>query len=664
MPRAREVETLLLTMFAAVPLYVTHAVGIVPLLAFHLVLGGIVARVLTGRTPELIPAALLRALAAGYVVFYFIDAMVISRSAIAASTHLILFIAVYQPIDSMRAHNYAQRLLITALIFIASIATSTHIAIVPFVVVFAYCMFRQLIYLSHIETVRSIGREYLESPTGRTAAFYLAGTLFIGMLLFPVLPRVRNPVVQGLTGPLTNATTGLSDSIDFTQDRTSTPDPTVVARVWMRRESVPLFTPLRLRGRLYSQYVGGEWRQERSEFREVPLRRGTYNIARPSGFTASASIQQRFTRGRLFLPTGTYAVSGLSNVFEGPTRDSYLTYQSRGNELITYSVAMARNIDPIRRPPPAARPGGHAFYPTLESGYPITPPVAALAAEVIGTETDPKKRAQLVELWMLREFEYVQRPEELEGPMTIENFLLRERKGHCEYFAAGMVVLLAAVDTPARIVGGFYGGRLNPLTGYFVVRREDAHAWVEVWDGQRWLTFDPTPGSLRPGNQQSGIVRMYATALGDSLAYFWDRYILTFGLGDQIALAAEIITRVRSIIAAGPAAVAAAMAGARSLLTVAVGAIAIVVLLAGALIWRRTRPVFQLLARELRRHGIVVGPAMTMEEALAELRITQPEIARDLEPLIALYGAERFSAEQKRERREIIRAGLARLRRV
>src|SRR5436853_615371 len=112
-----------------------------------------------------------------------------------------------------------------------------------------------------------------------------------------------------------------------------------------------------------------------------------------------------------------------------------------------------------------------------------------------------------------------------------------------------MVALLSAVDVPARIVGGFYGGQINPLTGYFIVRQEDAHAWVEVYDGGAWQTFDPTPASLRPGNQQTGLVGAYALALSDSVNYFWDRYVLTFGLGDQVALALDAVSRARDLVA-------------------------------------------------------------------------------------------------------------------
>src|SRR5712691_12894196 len=98
MTRAREIEMLLLTMFAAIPLYFTQTMGPLPLVVFHILMAGIVLRVAAGKGPELIPSAVMRGLGVAYIVFYVIDAAAISRSAIAASTHLVLFIATYQSI--------------------------------------------------------------------------------------------------------------------------------------------------------------------------------------------------------------------------------------------------------------------------------------------------------------------------------------------------------------------------------------------------------------------------------------------------------------------------------------------------------------------------------------------------------------------------------------
>jgi transglutaminase-like putative cysteine protease len=636
-------------MFAALPLYATQAISIAPLLVFHALMIGVAARVLRGKSPELIPAPVMRGLGIAYVVFYIIDAAVISRSAIAASTHLVLFIAFYQAIESSGARNLAQRVLTASLIFIASIATATHITILPFVIVYTFMLFRQLMRLSHVESAAAAMARVADPPANRAAAFYVAGTAVIGLLLFPMLPRVRNPLVPGIAGALKNSSTGLSDSIDFGEQRTITPDSSVVARVWMGPETIPFFTPLRLRGAIYDRIFGDKWVQTRSEFQTLDPRGNATRIANPDGFTRRASVQQRFPVGtRLLLPVGTYEVIGIGPLFEGPVRDIISTWQRR--EPATYDVRMARDVTPL-----------HVRRAVL-SNYRVTPEVTAMARGIVGSETDPMRQAALIERHLSTRFRYIPDPSQIGRAMSVDRFLLTEHRGHCEYFAAGMVALMTSLGTPARIVGGFYGGKLNPLTGYFVVQLQDAHAWVEVYDGTAWRTFDPTPADLRPGNQRSGLLRTYASALGDSVNYFWDRYILTYGLGDQIALAAEAIARAKGALGALDRArrrtVREAFSPRYALALVGVIAIGL------ALIWysRRGRRPGDLLIEHLARLGIEVGPAMTMAEALAELRRTRPEAAADLEPLVKLYEEERFSARPDRSRVAVIRARLGEMR--
>ena len=641
--RSREIETLALTMIAAVPLYFTFVIGKGPLLLFHSLMGATLLRVAMGKGPEVIPAKVMRVLAFAYIIFYVIDAAAISRSAIAASTHLILFIATYQPTEALRRNNLAQRLLTTALIFIASLATSTHISIVLFVILFGFLMFRQMIYVSHMETVRSIEQQYAMAPASRAAGFYLIGATLIGALMFPLLPRLRNPLVQGFAGALQNATTGLSDTIDFTESRSSNPDPSVVARVWMSRQALPFFTPLRLRGAVYDTVESSRWLQTRDTFREIRPRNGFYRLAVPVGFARTARVQQQIgRRSRLYLPNNTYAASGLTNVYEGPTRGTFLSFTQR-DEVVTYEVSMARAIEPLR--------SERVTVPA----YPLTPPITELARSIAGNANTTTEKARAVEAYLLRNYSYVQRPEDIGiRTMSVDDFLLRVRKGHCEYFAAGMVALLSALDVPSRIVGGFYGGRLNPLGGYIVVRREDAHAWVDVWDGRKWETYDPTPAALRPGTGETSGIGAYANAVSDSINYFWDRYVLTYGLGDQVNFFVEVFVRTRSAMAAmraraGVLGNAALSPEALVLYTMILGAglLAVLVLL-------RKRSAFALLEQELRRRGIEVGATMTLEEAV----VGHP----DLKPLVDLYEEEQFSARVDPARRKLLRTKLAELR--
>jgi transglutaminase-like putative cysteine protease len=579
------------------------------------------------------------------VPFYVVDAAVISRGAIAASTHLVLFIAVYQPAESMQRNNQGQRLLTTGLIFVASLATSTHISIVLFVAAFAFLMFRQLIDLSHLETVHSLDVPSAGSPTARAAVFYLAGAALIGVILFPFLPRVRSPFVQGISGALAGSSTALSETIDFSESRVTPNDTTVVARVWIDQGARPFFTPIRLRGTLYDRWEGGEWRQTIRGLRQVAGFEGKYRIARPGGVARDAVVQQRAQKGRLFLPVGTYAVSGLSNLYEGPARESYYTY-SDGN--LDLRVSMAYEAEPLR------------LQRVSMTGYPISPEIEAFARAIVGEETSVRGRADRIERYLSTSFRYVPNPETLEA-MSVDRFLLRERAGHCEYFAAGMVVLLNAVGVPARIAGGFYGGRLNPLTGYYTLRREDAHAWTEVWDGTRWLTYDSTPVALRPGTQSGSRIGTYLSAIADSLTFFWDRYVLTFGLADQITLFTDLLTWAREQTLRAKASLAAQT---RALVSRDFTSLAVIVVAAGLLvivIQRRRRPLFDVLAAQFAQHGIEVNESMTMQEALEALRTREPEAAADLEPIVAMYEEERFSAQPDRKRAAMVRRKLAEL---
>lgn len=647
--RAREIETLLLTMFAAVPLYFTDAIGKVPIAIFHLAMAAIVVRVASGRSPELIPSRLMRWLAIAYIPCYFVDWRVFSGTAIAASTHLVLFIAFYQPIESLQRPNQSQRMLTAALIFVASLATSTHVTVVPFVLIFAFLMFRQLMYVSHLETVRSVEQAYAEPPSGRAAGFYLAGSILIGALLFPLLPRVRSPFLSGITGPLAGSSSTLTETIDFRDARSTTTDPTIVARVWLDTAAQARFAPMRLRAMVYDRYEGNEWRQTPRGLREVPFREGTFVLGRPAGATAEVILQQKSERGKILIPVGAYSLNGIpARLYEGPTRDTYLTYH---DAPVNLRIRISEGTEPLR------------MTRVTTVSYPVSARIAEMAQKIVGNETRPEYQAHLIEQYLTRNFRYVQNGGSTPGSaMSVDDFLLRRHEGQCEYFAAGMVVLMTSLDVPARIAGGYYGGRRNPLTGYYSIRREDAHAWTEVWDGKRWAMFDATPVELRPGSGQINPFREYLAAISDSLTFFWDRYVLTYGLGDQAALAEELINWARAKVVSLRGYL---QSGAKTLAAydfVSTIALVVAIALVIALLSRRRRPLFDLLASHLAKHGIDVGPSMTMEEALQRLRAQHPDAARELEPLIALYEEERFSAHVDRTRVGRIRRRLGELR--
>ncbi|MBI2215439.1 MAG: DUF3488 domain-containing protein [Acidobacteria bacterium] len=626
----RKAELIVLAMVAALPLYFNAALSIPAVLLYHLVLGAILAWKVSRPTGSL-PHAVLWLLGVAYLLFYFVDAVAISHNLIRATGHLLFFIAVYQSVDRDAEKNQLQRLLVIFLIALASIATSTHISIILFVAGLAYLLLRQLVVLSREESARLVGATARDLPMNRSVAAYVVILFVAAAAFFPLLPRVRNPFVRGTGFASQGASTGFSDAIDLSQGQVITPDPRVVARVTVPSGAGPEFLPVRLRGGHYDRWNSDRWTSRPVRSPQVIAGSGAFDIARP--VTASHTIVVRQMRTvaqnqRIFLPTGTWQVRGIGALIEGPNQGSY-TIPGAGEALIDFSASASGTIDPIAPP---------RRLPTYE----VPDGIRALADSIARNATTPRENAAVIESHLSANFAYVPSPVNLGEPVGVEDFLLRERRGHCEHFAAGMVLLLAARGVPARIAGGFYGGEYNPFGGYFVIRQRDAHAWVEMWDGERWTTWDPTPSDLRPGADQPNVVLAYVSAVAESINFFWDRYILTFGLSDQVNLIASAFYAARDAIAAIRGGFGIASQLRPILIVAAVVAGALIVALA---LRRRLRlTLFDLLARRLAKAGIVVAPSTTSAEVVTLVRRNLAPSARVVERILELYERDRFSS--------------------
>lgn len=94
-------------------------------------------------------------------------------------------------------------------------------------------------------------------------------------------------------------------------------------------------------------------------------------------------------------------------------------------------------------------------------------------------------------------YEYTLEPG-LYGEHTADEFWFDNKTGFCEHIASSFVILMRAMNVPARVVTGYQGGELNALDGTWIVRQSDAHAWAEVWQINQigtegsWVRVDPT----------------------------------------------------------------------------------------------------------------------------------------------------------------------------
>ena len=138
---------------------------------------------------------------------------------------------------------------------------------------------------------------------------------------------------------------------------------------------------------------------------------------------------------------------------------------------------------------------------------------------------------------------------------AIDEFWLDRKLGFCEHFASAFVVVMRALDVPARIVTGYQGADPELQDGYMIVRQRNAHAWAEIWQaGVGWIRVDPTAAvapervqrgrSLaRPPGLMAGAINTFNPAFAAQLRGAWEavnnrwnQWVLNYSRGQQFDL--------------------------------------------------------------------------------------------------------------------------------
>jgi hypothetical protein len=100
----------------------------------------------------------------------------------------------------------------------------------------------------------------------------------------------------------------------------------------------------------------------------------------------------------------------------------------------------------------------------------------------------------------------------------VVDFLTKHPSGHCELFASTGALLARRAGIPARVVAGYRVVEKSRVGDWYVVRKSHAHAWIETWDGARWVALDPTPAREEPAHGERGLLaslRDLAGAIAD-----------------------------------------------------------------------------------------------------------------------------------------------------
>jgi protein-glutamine gamma-glutamyltransferase len=170
--------------------------------------------------------------------------------------------------------------------------------------------------------------------------------------------------------------------------------------------------------------------------------------------------------------------------------------------------------------------------------------VLQLAQKITNSASNNYDKASQIENYLRTHYGYTLQLPATQEKDPIANFLFVRRQGHCEYFASAMAVMLRTLGIPSRVVNGFRSDEFNDLTGNYVIRAKDAHAWVEAYfPAFGWQTFDPTPGGAAETPQGWERLALYV----DALSSFWREWIVSYDSSHQYALGQAAVSGSRGL---------------------------------------------------------------------------------------------------------------------
>jgi transglutaminase-like putative cysteine protease len=492
-----------------------------------------------------------------YFAFFTLDYFVISRGFLPATIHLALFGVIVRMFSLRRERDY---ILLAVLAFLMVLVSAVLTVGSIFLFCFAIFMLMAVATFVLLEMRRSGQAAAIQSQNlsdarenrnfaywlARVAPALLAMILAGAAFLFFLLPR-RSVGYFGGYAFGTNFSSGFSDHVQLGQIGQIQQSNAVVMHVQIDGDRTGRYD-MRWRGVALADFDGRTWSKPREQ---APLQKWADNsfiIPRlDRGFRKVSSGPRTIHYRVLMEPIGT-------NVFFlAPWAESLSgTYQALSIDSggAVYNFDMRRSVSRYEADSDVSRPSAAELRSAGES-YPawmrlrylqlpaVDPRVPALARQITASAASPYDKAAAIEAYLRSRYGYTLQLPRTAPDDPIANFLFERKQGHCEYFASSMTVMLRTLGIPSRVVNGFRSDEFNDLTGNYIVRAKDAHAWVEAFfPGYGWQTFDPTPAGGAGVPQGWGRINVYL----DAVASFWREWIVSYDLSHQYVLGQTAIT--------------------------------------------------------------------------------------------------------------------------
>lgn len=370
--------------------------------------------------------------------------------------------------------------------------------------------------------------------------------------LFLLFPRVSGPL-WGLPGDTTASGTGLSNAMSPGSISRLLESNAIALRARFESEP-PTNEQLYWRGPVFGHFNGRTWTPLAQRTAAAPRLAIRADAASAVDYSVTLEPHQRDWLFALEVPA---AAPNATELAPQLTPEAQLVSARLINERVRYAVrsytafALGTNeteasLRDWLQLPPGYNPRALQFAAELRRRFAGRDGAVALVNAVL-------------EHFRTGGYQYTLNPPLL-GRHSVDEFLFDTRQGYCEHYAAAFVVLMRALDIPARVVTGYQGGEINPVDGFMTVRQSDAHAWTEVWLRERgWTRVDPTavvaPARIARGlpelQRQTGLAPLAAGegALRwlrslrlnwEALQNSWNQWVLSYTPERQRALLASI----------------------------------------------------------------------------------------------------------------------------
>jgi transglutaminase-like putative cysteine protease len=505
-----------------------------------------------------------------YFAFYAADYFYFSQSFISATVHMVLFTMIIK-IFSVRRDRDLMYLAILSFLMLLAAAVLTVDTL--FLLTFSLFILVSIATFVSMEMRRSEQETLAAGVSARddikfhgslaaiTVALGLL-TLAGGALIFFILPRINSSGFMRNLGTQSSLITGFSPEVDLGGIGQIQQSSNVAMHIQVQYGKLP--SDPKWRGITLANFDGRRWRNEP----ETPSRRFLNNASVDLSHMGDLAFYSDQHKGPQ-LPTLSYRVimepNGLNLFFLAPrplrikgdyrfieTKSDGSVFNGRGGETDYAGEGEAAQVGVYSADADTRDPGQFVLnsnstnYPpriaTLYLQLPtLDPRIAPLARQITANADSNYKRAKAIEIYLQDNFGYTLELPGMREPDPLAHFLFERKKGHCEYFASSMTVMLRTLGIPARVANGFRGGEYNDLTNSYIVREKDAHSWVEVFFPEYgWVAFDPTPGGGAQGTA-TGWSRL--SLYVDAANQVWREWIVNYDFTHQLRLRNELSTQ-------------------------------------------------------------------------------------------------------------------------